>query len=114
MLRSVSARRALLVVEKSAKKSRFWRRVEEMLSRPRSRRVEVNLGKIARLTKPGDKVVVPGKVLGNGSIKHRVTVAALSFSSAALSKLKNAGCTVMRIDEFARVAPEGSGVKIIV
>lgn len=108
------ARRVLLAVENSAKKSRFWKRVGEMLSRPRNRRVEVNLSKISRLTKPGDRVVVPGKVLGGGSIKHNVTIAALSFSSAALNKLKASGCTVMRIDEFTKVEPKGSGVKIIV
>lgn len=113
-MRSVAARRVLLAVEKSARDSRFWRSVEKILSRPRGRRVEVNLDKIARLTKPGDRVVVPGKVLGEGSIEHSVTVAALSFSSAALSKLRAAGCTVMRIDEFAKTEPKGSGVKIIV
>ncbi|MEM1557150.1 MAG: 50S ribosomal protein L18e [Thermoproteota archaeon] len=101
-------------MEKSARDSRFWRSIEKMLSRSRSRRAEVNLDKIARLTKPGDKVVVPGKVLGRGSIKHDVTVAALSFSSTAVSKLKAAGCTVMLIDEFAKIEPKGSGVKIIV
>ncbi|MEM3712129.1 MAG: 50S ribosomal protein L18e [Thermoproteota archaeon] len=101
-------------MEKSAKESRFWKRVGEILSRSRSRRVEVNLSKIARLTRPGDKVVVPGKVLGGGDIKHNVTIAAVSFSSAALSLLKAAGCTVMMIDEFTKVEPKGSGVKIIV
>jgi large subunit ribosomal protein L18e len=110
----VAARKVLLVVEKSAKESGFWRSVEELLSRPRSSRVEVNLDKIARLTGPGDRVVVPGKVLGRGSISHSVTLAALSFSSTAISKLRNAGCTVMRIDEFARIEPKGSGVKMIV
>lgn len=113
-MRSTVARRVLVAVEKSASDSRFWKSVEKILSRPRSRRVEVNLDKITRLTKPGDRIVVPGKVLGRGSIQHSVTVAALSFSSAALSKLKAAGCTVMRIDEFTKVEPKGSGVKIIV
>ncbi|MBO3800295.1 MAG: 50S ribosomal protein L18e [Candidatus Brockarchaeota archaeon] len=103
-----------MALEESAKESRFWKSVEKMLSRPRSRRVEVNLGKIARLTKPGDRVVVPGKVLGGGNIGHSLTIAALSFSSAALTKLKAAGCTVMRIDEFTKIERDGSGVKIIV
>lgn len=113
-MRSRAARKVLLAVEESAKHSRFWKSVEEILSKSRSRRAEVNIGKIARLTKPGDKIVVPGKVLGGGSIKHAVTVAALSFSSTALNKLRAAGCNVMQIDEFAKVEPKGSGVKIIV
>lgn len=103
----------MLEVEE-ASKSRFWRSVGKVLSRPGSRIPEVNVGKIAHLTTPGDRVVVPGKVLGKGEIRHKVTVAAFSFSSPALAKLRSAGCTVMRLDEFARNEPEGSGVKIIV
>lgn len=104
----------LLSVRKAAGDSRFWKRVESLLSRPRSRLAEVNVGKIARLTQKGDRVVVPGKVLGKGEINHSVTIAALSFSSTALSKLRSAGCKVMRLDEFTMVEQKGSGVKIIV
>lgn len=101
-------------MRKASVDSRFWRSVENLLSRPKSRIAEVNVGKIARLTGHGDRVVVPGKVLGKGEINHTVTVAALSFSSSALAKLKSAGCTVMQLDEFARVEQKGKGVKIIV
>ncbi|MGQ9478562.1 MAG: 50S ribosomal protein L18e [Thermoproteota archaeon] len=101
-------------VSRASKKYGFWRSVERLLSRPRSRMAEVNVGKIAALTKSGDKVVVPGKVLGKGDIEHSVTVAALSFSSTALSKLRAAGCIVMGIDELAKTEPRGSGVKVIV
>lgn len=104
----------MLEVEEAAKKSRFWRSVGEILSRPRSRVPKVNVGKIAHLTTPGDRVVVPGKVLGKGEIRHGITIAAFSFSSSALAKLRSAGCTVMRLDEFAKGEPKGSGVKIIV
>lgn len=110
----MAARRVSLSVREEAGSSRFWRSVERLLSRPRGRMAEVNVGKIARLTEQGDRVVVPGKVLGKGEISHGVTVAALSFSSAALAKLRSAGCTVMRLDEFARLEKKGSRVKIIV
>lgn len=110
----MAARRMLMSVRKATGDSGFWRSVERLLSRPRSRMAEVNVGKIARLTGQGDRVVVPGKVLGKGEISHSVTVAALSFSSAALAKLRSAGCTVMRLDEFARLEKKGLGVKIIV
>ena len=110
----MAARRVLLSVRKAAGDSGFWKRVESLLSRPRSRLAEVNVGKIARLTQQGDRVVVPGKVLGKGEINHSVTVAALSFSSTALGKLRSAGCKVMRLDEFARVEQKGVKVKIIV
>jgi large subunit ribosomal protein L18e len=109
----MAAKKVMLEVEE-ASKSRFWRSVKKILSRPGRRIPEVNVGKIAHLTTPGDRVVVPGKVLGKGEIKHSITVAAFSFSSSALAKLRSAGCTVMRLDEFARSEPKGSGVKIIV
>ncbi|MGC8831603.1 MAG: 50S ribosomal protein L18e [Thermoproteota archaeon] len=110
----MAAKKVMLEVEEASKKSRFWRSVGKLLSRPGRRMPEVNVGKIAHLTTPGDRVVVPGKVLGKGEIGHSITVAAFSFSSSALAKLRSAGCTVMRLDEFARSEPKGSGVKIIV
>lgn len=114
MKRSMKARKTMLLVKKASVNSRFWRSIENLLSRSRSKIAEVNVGKIARLTKNGDRVVVPGKVLGKGEINHAVTVAALSFSSSALAKLNSAGCTVMQLDKFVQVEQKGKGVKIIV
>ena len=94
-------------------KAPIWRRVREMILRPRRRRVEVNISKINRYTEEGDVVVVPGKVLGAGKLHHRVTVAALSFSSEALRKIREAGGRALTIRELIEENPEGSGVKII-
>jgi large subunit ribosomal protein L18e len=54
-------------------------------------KAEVNVGKIGRLTKKGETIVVPGKVLGTGTISHAVTVAAKAFSKSAAKKIKDAG-----------------------
>lgn len=51
----------------------------------------VNLYKIEKYSKEGDIIVVPGKVLGIGSLSHKVTVVALDFSKSALKKINNAG-----------------------
>jgi large subunit ribosomal protein L18e len=71
-----------------------------LLSSPRRKNIIVNIGRIARETKEGDKIIIPGKVLGSGDIKHKITIAAVSFSSDAKSKLKN--CSVKSIEEMAK------------
>ena len=74
----------------------------------------MNVGKINRHTKEGDIVVVPGKVLGSGSIHHKVTVAAMSASAAARSLIVEAGGSLISINELLNQAPKGTGVTIIV
>ena len=63
-------------------------------------KAEVNLGKLDKLTKANDTVVVPGKVLGDGELTHPITIAALAFSKSAEEKIKKAGCKKMFIGEL--------------
>ncbi len=74
-------------------------KLANLLARPRRQRVEVNLDKLDKETKDGDLVIVPGKVLGKGSVGHKLTIAALSFSEEARKKLKD--CKFMGIAELA-------------
>lgn len=101
----------------------IWSRVAELLARPRSRRAEVNVSKIARYSSSkssssssstSSMIIVPGKVLGSGSIEYPVTVAAFSFSNTAVKKILNAKGNVLSIDELIRMNPKGTGVRIIV
>ena len=94
-------------------KVNLWKRLADDLSRcTRSRRV-VNLMKIAKNIKPGETVVVPGKVLGMGEIKEKVDVAAYQFSSSALEKIKHAGGNVFTLQELMEKNPKGNKVRII-
>lgn len=109
--------RALIrFLRKAAKenRARIWRYVAELLSRPRRRRVAVNLSRIDRVANDGDVVVVPGKLLGGGSISKRVTVAAWRASKSAIEKVVNSGGEVISIAELVRRNPRGSNVKIVV
>jgi large subunit ribosomal protein L18e len=72
------------------------------------------VGKIGRYTSDGDIVVVPGKVLGSGSLTHKVTVAALNASTSARSSIVGAGGSLISIDELLDRAPKGTGVLIII
>ena len=93
--------------------AKIWRDVAERLERPRSRRAEVNVSKINRHTRPGDIVLVPGKVLGAGFIDHPVQVAAFAFSASARRKIEAAGGKCLTIRELVEQNPRGSGVKIM-
>ncbi len=92
----------------------IWRAVAEELSRPRRRRVAVNVSRINRYTEEGDTVVVPGKVLGAGILRHPVVIAALSFSQKALEKIETAGGKALSIQELVESNPKGRNVKIMV
>jgi large subunit ribosomal protein L18e len=90
-----------------------WRAVAEDLSRPTRQQPQVNLGAIARATKQGETVVVPGKVLGDGELPHAITIAALGFSASAHAKLKASKATVLTIGELMTKDPKGKAVRII-
>lgn len=85
----------------------------ELLSRSSRRRVAVNLSKISRYAGDGEIVVVPGKVLGSGTLTKKVTIAALSFSLTALEKIKSSGGRALTIRDLLKENPSGRGVRII-
>jgi large subunit ribosomal protein L18e len=95
------------------KQAKIWLDVAERLSKPKSQRAAVNLSRINRHTKRSDTVIVPGKVLGAGSLSHSVTVAAFDASKKAEEKLKAARAKYLSIAELVAKNPTGANVKII-
>ncbi len=91
----------------------IWRELAKRLEAPSNNYAKVNLSRLNRHTNSGDVVIVPGKVLGAGSIDHPISIGAPSFSESARSKILTAGGTVLSLDEIAQVSPRGSHVKII-
>jgi large subunit ribosomal protein L18e len=81
-------------------KKPFWKRIAKDLAKPARSRREVNLKRINDNTKTGELIIVPGKVLGNGDLEHKLTIAALSFSKAALDKIGKANAKHMSIKEL--------------
>ncbi len=98
----------------AAKKSKLWRDVARRLEAPVKSRPSVNLSKVDRFCKEGDTVLVPGKLLGAGSITKKVTVSAYSHSGSAARKLAEAGCSLVSIESLAESNPAGSDIKIII
>lgn len=91
----------------------IWRRIAVDLERPARQRRIVNLSRINRFTSEGESIIIPGKVLGSGSISHSVVVAALSFSGSARELIEKAKGKCLTIHELARQNPKGKNVRII-
>lgn len=108
-------RRAAVMLERAGKKQkvRIWSEASALLSNPSSTRVEVNLGRISRLSDDGQTFFVPGKVLGTGTVEKKLVVGAFSFSSSAKSKIEANGGSALSIEQFLKKYPKGSGVKLV-
>lgn len=96
-----------------AKKNKAWLEVASILSSPRRRKIDVNLDRIDKESKEGDTVIVPGKVLGDGEISKKISIAALSFSEQAREKLQEKKCKIFNLIEEIKSNPKGDGIKII-
>jgi large subunit ribosomal protein L18e len=102
-----------LKVKARENKSRIWTVAAEHLSRPRRRRTTLDLNHISRSSVADSAVLVPGKVLGDGLIKHPVTVGAFDFSHGARVKIERAGGKCFSIQDFVSKYPKGSKVLIL-
>jgi large subunit ribosomal protein L18e len=94
-------------------KAPIWRALQEELSGPRANRREINIGRLAEITKADEVIVVPGKVLGTGSLGHKLTVCAFSISQSAARKIIESGGKVVTFDDLIEKHPDGKGVRII-
>jgi large subunit ribosomal protein L18e len=91
----------------------IWRDVAKHLAKAKKQRVAVNLSRINRHTQKSDMIVVPGKVLGTGTLNHSITVAAFSASGKAKEKLAAAKAKYLSIPQLVEKNPKGAKVKII-
>jgi large subunit ribosomal protein L18e len=93
--------------------SPIWKSIEKKFQSSRSNRSEVNVSKLDNITKEGDIVIVPGKVLGSGIINHKIILSCFSISVAAMKKIIDCGGEVITINELVEQYPDGKGVRII-
>ncbi len=91
----------------------LWKRIATDLEKPSRRRRIVNLWKVEQLAKEGELIVVPGKLLGDGVLTKKVTVAAASYSAEALKKLAASGCTALSLRELVKAHPDGKNIRIL-
>lgn len=93
-------------------KDKSWFPLAKMLSGSTKKYPSYNLSEISELAKDGI-VVIPGKVLGSGTITKKVSVYALSFSSSAQEKLSKAKIESGSILELVEKNKKATGVQIL-
>ncbi|MFX1276870.1 MAG: 50S ribosomal protein L18e [Promethearchaeota archaeon] len=93
-------------------KRRIWRKVSKKLSGSRRQRVEANLYRINKKTKPNDVIVIPGKILGIGELTHKLTISCLNCSDSAKKKIEASGSKLISIEDLLEQNPTGKNVKV--
>ena len=102
----------MIVSLKKAKKD-IWKRIASDLEKPRRNRRTVNISRINRYCGEKEIAVVPGKVLADGDLTKKITIAALVFSNSAKTKIEKAGGKAISIPELLQSNPDAKGVRIL-
>jgi len=97
----------------SKNKAKIWEDVARILSFQSRRKVVTNLSTVNRVTKKDEVVVIPGKLLGNGSLEHPVTISAWAASTSAKTKVTSAGGVFLPLPQLLKTNPKGQNVRII-
>lgn len=97
----------------AAKKNTHWNELADLLSRPRRKRVEMNLSEIENEAKDGETIVVPGKVLSQGELDKKIKLVAFAFSQGAREKLAKKKIEMLTIEEEIKKNPSAKGIKIL-
>jgi len=87
--------------DKSAEsKAALWKNLAKRFETPNQNWAAVNLSKLSRITKKGETIVVPGKILGAGKLAHPIKVYSFNASKAAVDKIAKAGGSCGKIEDF--------------
>ncbi|MFA5258975.1 MAG: uL15 family ribosomal protein [Candidatus Pacearchaeota archaeon] len=81
------------------------------LSGPSRKQKNINMNQLNELE--DKQVLIVGRVLGQGIINKKISIAALGFSQQAKEKLKKAGCEFKSINQEIEDNPTLKGVKIL-
>jgi large subunit ribosomal protein L18e len=91
----------------------LWASVADGLERARHPSRPVSIGHLERIAASEETVVVPGKVLSDGSLSKRLTVAAFAYSTEARAKIHAAGGTALSLHDLLKAKPDGAGVRLV-
>ena len=91
----------------------IWKKLSEELSVSNRNRVSVNLSHISRITKSGEQIVIPGKVLGAGTLSHELNIAAENFSHSAREKIIAVGGQCLSFEEIITKNPKGTNIRLL-
>jgi large subunit ribosomal protein L18e len=91
----------------------IWKDIAIRLEKPLKNWPEVNLNRINKYTKDKETALIPGKVLSDGDLTKKVTIAAWAFSKNSQEKIKKAGGKYMSIEELLKSNPKGKDIRIL-
>ena len=90
----------------------LWNRIAQDLAKPTRQRREINLRKLNDCCKDNETIIVPGKVLAEGELKKKITVAAWNFSAKAKEELNKVGKTIT-IRQLMKDNSKGKKIRIM-
>ena len=96
----------------SGKRRPLWKKLQKAASKPRRKGCQINLYELNKNSSEGDYVIVPGKVLGEGSIDHKISIAAINFTSKAKEELGAKGCKFIGIRELIKELDSSKNGKV--
>lgn len=91
----------------------IWKDIAKRLEKSSKNWPVVNLNRISKYTNEKETALIPGKVLSDGELSKKVTIAAWSFSDKAQEKIKKAGGKNITIKELMKNNPEGKNIRIL-
>ena len=91
----------------------IWAKLAEYALKPSIARRDINLNRIAQLTKENDTVVFPGKVLWTGNVPHKITLFSFSISNSAADKIIDNGGKLISYSDLIEQNPTGKGVLLL-
>ena len=91
----------------------IWKDIAKRLEKPSRNWAEVNLNRISKHIGDKETALIPGKVLSDGTLTKKVTIAAWQFSEKSKEKIKQAGGKTLTIQELMKENPEGKNIRIL-
>jgi len=91
----------------------IWLKLAKLALKTSSSKRVVNLTQINDVTKEGEVIVVPGKILGTGNLSHKISLSSFSISNSAAKKIIESGGNIISFKEMIEKFPTGKGVRII-
>ncbi len=112
---ALSTVKLVALLEKTGRKNSapVWTACAERLRAPARARSELNLSRLNVITKEGETVAFPGKLLAQGDVTHSLAIGYFKASKTALIKLKKAKCDAVPLARLAERNPQGKKVRLI-
>jgi large subunit ribosomal protein L18e len=94
-MKKLEIERLIASLEKTSRKTKkkIWKDLAERIQKPKRNNTVINVGKIDKMAKKfkGKILVVPGKILSEGTIEEKVKVVAVDASEKAIEKISEKG-----------------------